>query len=104
AALGAVGRAGAWARAVETRRGAEGLIRLIERRWELRRFVGHTDAVPGAALSPDGGLALSAGRSESSPRLWDVATGKELRRLEGHSSWVWDVAISPDGKIRRPHV
>src|SRR5262249_9198355 len=69
---------------LETRRRAEQLIRLIEGRWELRRFTGHTDAVPSVALSPDGRLALSAGRSESSPRLWEVETGKELRRFHGH--------------------
>src|SRR5262249_42356029 len=83
---------------LETRRRAEELIRTIEKRWELRCFTGHTDAVPSAALSPDGRLALSAGRSESSPRLWDVSTGKELRRFEGHPDWVWSVDFSPDGK------
>jgi RNA polymerase sigma factor (sigma-70 family) len=97
-ALDALRRAAAAAKDLETLRRAENLVRVIERRWELRCFLGHTDAIPGAALSPDGGLALSAGRSESSPRLWDVATGKELRRLGGHRSWVWDVAFSADGR------
>jgi RNA polymerase sigma factor (sigma-70 family) len=97
-ALDALRRAASSTTDLEVLRRAERLIRLIERGWELRCFSGHTDAVPGAALSPDGRLALSAGRSESSLRLWDVATGKELRRAGGHSSWVWDVAFSPDGK------
>jgi RNA polymerase sigma factor (sigma-70 family) len=83
---------------LETRRRAEQLIQLIESRWELRRFLGHTDAVPSVAISPDGRLVLSAGRSESSPRLWDVATGKEVRRFVGHGYWVWAVDFSPDGK------
>jgi RNA polymerase sigma factor (sigma-70 family) len=97
-ALPSLRRAAAAAKDLETLRRVEKLIRAIEGRWELRRFDGHADAVPGAALSPDGRLALSAGRSESSPRLWDVATGKELRRLGGHSSWVWDVAFTSDGR------
>jgi RNA polymerase sigma factor (sigma-70 family) len=83
---------------LETRRRAETLIREIERRWQLHCFVGHTDAIPCAALSPDGQRAISAGRSESDPRLWDVASGKELRHFVGHTSWVWTVAFSPDGK------
>jgi RNA polymerase sigma factor (sigma-70 family) len=97
-ALEALRQATAAAKDLETLRRAEQLIRVIEGRWELRRFLGHTDAVPGAVLSPDGRLALSAGRSESSPRLWDVSTGKELRRFVGHTIWVWDVAFSPDGR------
>jgi RNA polymerase sigma factor (sigma-70 family) len=97
-ALEALRRAVAQGANLESRRRAEVLIRDIERRWQLRCFVGHTDAVPCAALSPDGKRAFSAGRSESEPRLWDVATGKELRRFERHSSWVWTVAFSPDGK------
>jgi WD40 repeat protein len=83
---------------LETRRRVEDLVRTIERRWELLCFKGHTDAVPGAVLSSDGRFVLSAGRSESSPRLWDVKTGKELRQFHGHTAWVWSVAFTPDGK------
>jgi RNA polymerase sigma factor (sigma-70 family) len=97
-ALEALRRAAAHGTTLESRRRAEVLIRDIERRWQIRCFLGHTDAVPCAALSPDGKRALSAGRSESAPRLWDVATGKQLRSFERHSSWVWTVAFSPDGK------
>jgi WD40 repeat protein len=83
---------------LETRRRVEDLVRTIEHRWELLCFKGHTDAVPGAVLSSDGRFVLSAGRSESSPRLWDVKTGKELRQFHGHTVWVWSVAFTPDGK------
>ena len=84
---------------LETCRRAEDLVRKIERRWELLCFKGHTDAIPGAVLSPNGQLVLSAGRSESSPRLWDVKTGKELRRFRGHGAAVdGGVAFSRDGK------
>jgi RNA polymerase sigma factor (sigma-70 family) len=97
-ALDALYRAAAQGADLETRRRAERLIHLIERRWELRCFTGHPDAVPKATLSRDGRLVLSAGRSEPSPRIWDLATGQELRRGAGHDSWVWDVAFLPDGK------
>jgi WD40 repeat protein len=83
---------------LETRRRVEDLVRKIESRWELLCFKGHTDAVPGAVMSTDGRLVLSAGRSESNPRLWDMKTAKELRQFNGHTGWVWSVAFTPDGK------
>jgi RNA polymerase sigma factor (sigma-70 family) len=98
AALPALRRTAANGIDLETCRRAEDLVRKIERRWELFCFKGHTDAIPGAVLSPNGQLILSAGRSESSPRLWDVKTGKELRQFHGHTGWVWSVASTPDGK------
>lgn len=64
---------------------------------EVRRFSGHQGWVNAVDLSPDGKLAVTAG-SDSSVRLWDVATGKELYRLDGHEEIVWSVALSPDGK------
>src|SRR5437870_50282 len=70
-ALAALRRTAASGVDLETCRRAEDLVRKIERRWELLCFKGHTDAIPGAVLSPNGQLVLSAGRSESSPRLWD---------------------------------
>jgi RNA polymerase sigma factor (sigma-70 family) len=97
-ALPALRRAAAADVDLETRRRVELLVRNIERRWEVLCFKGHTDAVAAAVLSPDGRLVLSAGRSESNPRLWDVKTGKELRQFHGHTSWVWSVAFTPDGK------
>jgi RNA polymerase sigma factor (sigma-70 family) len=97
-ALESLRTAVATAQDLETRRRAEAIIRVIERRWQLACFLGHTDAVPSVALSPDGRLALSSGRSESSPRLWDMSTGKEIRRFGGHADWVWDVVFFPDGK------
>ncbi len=47
------------------------------------------------ALSPDGTTLLTAGRS--SPRLWDVATGRLLLHLTG-ASVATGAAFSPDGR------
>jgi WD40 repeat protein len=63
---------------------------------EVRRF-GWGHAIQGAALSPDGRLAV-AGGADGSVRLWDLGTGKELRRLPGHAGWAYAVAFTPDGK------
>ncbi|HYT91517.1 MAG TPA: protein kinase [Gemmataceae bacterium] len=64
---------------------------------EIRRFEGHTDAVPAVAFSADGRRAVS-GSNDATVRLWDLATGKELRRFEGHTDPVTSVALSADGR------
>jgi WD40 repeat protein/DNA-binding SARP family transcriptional activator len=61
-------------------------------------LTGHTDQVLAVAYSPDGTLLVTAG-SDTTTKIWDVATGKELIALRGHSQSVEDVAFSPDGKI-----
>lgn len=63
---------------------------------EIRRFVGHDDAVYDAAFSADGKTLLTAS-ADRRVILWDVATGKPLRRFEGHSLPVRTVAFGPDG-------
>ena len=42
---------------------------------ELRTLTGHTDAVNGVALTPDGRLAVSASGDETL-KVWDVASGR----------------------------
>jgi WD40 repeat protein len=64
---------------------------------EIRRFEGHTDKVWTVAYSPNGRQALTG--SQTSLRLWDVATGKELHCLEGKSGSVTEVAFTSDGQL-----
>jgi RNA polymerase sigma factor (sigma-70 family) len=69
---------------------------------EIRRFLGHKGAVHRLALSADGRLLASWGRTDwGEPpgriRLWDVATGRERRQLVGPKE-VESFAWSPDGK------
>jgi WD40 repeat protein len=88
--------------------GADGTVRLWDRASgrEVRRFLGHQDAVNFVAFTPDGVHLISAGgdRAEvkdASIRLWEVATGREVRRLRpglpGHTPMT-ALALSPDGK------
>jgi WD40 repeat protein/serine/threonine protein kinase len=87
-------------------------------------FLGHTDTVWHAAVSPDEHEALSgaggfspasifykkmptylplntrsAPYSDNSVRLWDLATGDALRVFAGHTNTVTAVAFSPDGQF-----
>ena len=64
---------------------------------ERQRFTGHNRWVHGAALSPAGDLAVTAGLDET-VRLWDTATGEQLHQFAGHTEIVWSVAFSPNGK------
>jgi WD40 repeat protein len=64
---------------------------------EVRQFVGHEGAVNVVAFSPDGRRLVTAG-VDKTPRVWDVATGRELRRLDGHNNTVRGLAMLPDGR------
>jgi WD40 repeat protein len=61
----------------------------------VRRFVGHTGPVYGAAISPDGRWVASVSRDQTM-QLWDLATGKELFRGPFFAS-VRSIAFSKDG-------
>jgi WD40 repeat protein len=54
------------------------------------------------ALSADGRIAVTAGRSESGQKvevqLWEAATGKPLGPPWEHKKWLDSLALSPDGK------
>src|SRR6516162_3661401 len=57
---------------------------------------GHTRAVMGVAITPDGTRAVSAS-DDQTLRVWDLATGKSLASLAGHTNMVLGVAVTPDG-------
>jgi WD40 repeat protein len=59
---------------------------------------GHTSAVWGARISPDGKL-LATASGDQSVRIWEMETGRQKAELRGHSYSVGKVAWSPDGKI-----
>jgi RNA polymerase sigma factor (sigma-70 family) len=67
---------------------------------ELRKLIGHTEAVLVLAVSANGKTLASAG-NDGTVRVWESATGPERFRLtrpvEGGA--VFCVALSPDGKI-----
>ncbi len=65
---------------------------------EVRRLMGHSDAVRAVAVSRDGRLALTGG-DDRTARLWDLNLGRELRRLSGHRSRISGIALSPDGRL-----
>jgi TRAP-type C4-dicarboxylate transport system substrate-binding protein len=50
------------------------------------------------AFSPDGKYVLTAGDTDRTARLWDVATGNEVQVFSGHTDFVSAVTFSDDGK------
>ncbi|MFC9470551.1 WD40 repeat domain-containing protein [Nocardia sp. NPDC056952] len=51
----------------------------------LKHAVGHTDAVPGIAFSPDG-TAIATGGTDRTARIWDATTGAQAAELVGAGS------------------
>lgn len=68
-----------------------------ERFSPLRTMAGHTGAVSGVAMTPDGRRVVSASRDKTL-MIWDVETGRELCKLVGHSDAVLGVTVSLDGR------
>ncbi|MEO6326466.1 MAG: serine/threonine-protein kinase, partial [Thermoanaerobaculia bacterium] len=58
----------------------------------------HPDQVSAVAISPDGGLLLTACRDHRA-RLFEVGTGKLVRTFEGHASAITSARFSPDGSL-----
>ena len=63
----------------------------------VNTLTGHSVFVYSVAFSPDG-KTLASGSTDTTIKLWDVATGRSIATLTGHSYWVNSVAFSPDGK------
>ncbi|ADP84070.1 WD40 repeat domain-containing serine/threonine protein kinase [Pseudofrankia inefficax] len=64
-------------------------------------LTGHTGAVLGAAVSPDGRVAATAS-ADGSIRLWDVRDAESSRPLaviDQQDGWVTAAAFSPDGNL-----
>jgi WD40 repeat protein len=59
---------------------------------------GHTGPVAGAAFSPDGRSAVTAG-DDGTARVWNTESGASLHVLRGHSGRVLSASYSPDGKL-----
>lgn len=64
----------------------------------VRTFEGHSDAVYGMALSPDG-RTLATGSYDQKVKLWDTSVGAELAVLTGHNGAIFGLSFRPDGKV-----
>jgi WD40 repeat protein len=78
----------------------DGALRLwdIDSGTELRRFVGHQDAVIAVARVADGRWALSSSRDKTL-RLWEISTGAELGRFVSDDP-ITAIAVTPGGNRR----
>src|SRR5206468_2912844 len=64
---------------------------------ELMVQIGHATYLSRVAVSPDGKWLLTVG-TDTTPRLWDLESGKLLRVFSGHSSWVTAATFLSSGK------
>lgn len=66
-------------------------------RWAPNILRGHAGITIGLAFSPDG-KTLASGSTDSTVKLWNVATKQEVATLKGHKGPIWALAFSPDGR------
>ncbi len=74
------------------------LYRSLAAHREQQSFLGHADRVHSAMFSADGQLIVSAS-SDTTARLWDVASGAQTAVLSGHASAVAYAAFNTDGAL-----
>ncbi|REJ60645.1 MAG: hypothetical protein DWQ56_05500 [Microcystis aeruginosa DA14] len=73
------------------------LQKLLNRKSEHNRLLGHNMRVTSVSFSRDG-RTLASGSRDNTIKLWNIRTGKEIRTLQGHNSRVFSVSFSRDGK------
>jgi sterol desaturase/sphingolipid hydroxylase (fatty acid hydroxylase superfamily) len=76
--------------------GADGTVKVWDESGAKVTLGRNLGAVPGAALSADGGRVVAANYEMA--KVWDVKDEKERSTLKGHKALVYGVAISGDGK------
>jgi WD40 repeat protein len=72
------------------------LLKALSRGFTRQQYLGHSDGVLSADISPDGRYVLTAS-SDHTARLWDAQTGQELRQFSGHTAGLKNAVFSPDG-------
>jgi WD40 repeat protein len=87
--------------AVDFSRREDGKIHLLDiwSRNDWGTLAGHQGEIQALALSADGKLLASAGGTDRSVRVWEVATRQQVLCLKGHANAVLGVAFSPDDKM-----
>jgi WD40 repeat protein len=65
---------------------------------QLREFTGHEAEILSVALSPNGRYVLTAGASDGTARLWDIAAGQASHVLRPGAGFVLDATVSPDSE------
>ncbi|KAG7666091.1 DOA1 [[Candida] subhashii] len=77
---------------------ADKSIRLWQGKFEIRKFLGHTDVVRKLLVLPGLKQFMSCS-NDGTIRIWDLDSGKNLQTLVGHESFVYDLGILPNGDI-----
>ncbi len=75
----------------------ERVIEMITQARPSKVFKGHTAAVWGMAVTPDGRRVVS-GSGDCTVRIWGMDSGHCLATLKGHIDVVRGVAVTPDGR------
>ena len=79
--------------------GREGRIYLVDlaTRKVDQEFVGHTDAVHAAAISPNGQW-LASGSYDRNVILWEISSAQPVARMTGHNGPIYDLDFHPSGQ------
>ncbi len=64
----------------------------------IKTFIGHSDTIYSAVLSPDGQL-LASGSYDRTVIIWDVQTGEPVQELLGHNGAIYDLDFDPTGEV-----